>query len=215
MATQGTENNRNRTILFGLAGIVGLVIVTAPLWTPYFTNQQVDEAFPGLSPEASAVIRQMPEDQQDVLLSMSEENPEMVEDTAIAMQEDDNIIEDDMPTSEPTALTTGNFNEYDPVHRGEGTATIYELADGSRVLRLEDFRVTNGPQLHVILTRSTPGTIFDSVGDYLDLGPLSGNVGNQNYTIPDDVNLDEYTTVVIYCVPFSVVFSAAELSVAQ
>ncbi len=216
MANETSGNTRNRSILFGLAGLVGLVIITAPLWTPYFNTQQVDEAFPGLSAEASAAIREMPQDQQTTLLGMSEENPEMVEDTAMAMKEADTEMEEGMPEGGPIALVNGSFNEYDPVHRGEGTATIYELADGSRVLRLEDFRVTNGPQLHVILTRSTPTTIFDSAGgDHIDLGPLSGNVGNQNYAIPDDVDLEEYTAVVIYCVPFSVNFTAAELSAVQ
>jgi len=216
MGNQTVGNNRNRIILLGIIGLVGLVIITAPLWTPYFINQEVDEAFPGLSSEASAVIREMPEEQQDVLLSMSAENPEMIEDTAMAMQEEDSEMTEVMPSGEPTALVMGNFNEFDAVHRGEGIATIYELADGSRVLRLEDFRVTNGPQLHVILTRTTPTSILEDVGeDYIDLGALSGNVGNQNYTIPEDVDISEYTTVVIYCVPFRVSFSAAELSTVQ
>ena len=41
---------------------------------------------------------------------------------------------------------------------------------------------------------------------------MKGNVGNQNYGIPDDVNLDEFQSVVIYCVPFGVVFSSAALA---
>jgi hypothetical protein len=41
---------------------------------------------------------------------------------------------------------------------------------------------------------------------------LKGNVGNQNYDIPDEIDLDQFQSVVIYCVPFHVVFSSAALS---
>ena len=40
----------------------------------------------------------------------------------------------------------------------------------------------------------------------------SGNLGNQNYEIPAGVDLSEYQGVVIYCVPFHVVFATATLS---
>ena len=117
-----------------------------------------------------------------------------------------------MPENTPTVLSVGSFTEIDAVHKAEGTATIYDSGDGERILRLENFRSTNGPELHVLLTENTEARTFGDVGDnYVDLGRLKGNVGNQNYTIPEDVNLDDYGTVVIYCVPFHVVFSTADL----
>jgi len=203
---------RNQLILIAIViGIIG-VAVTYPLWSPYFINDVVDEAFPELTDSERDAIRDMSDEQQEMLISMSEDNPEMANDTARSMAQDDSEMNDDMPGDEPLVLYEGTFTFIDAVHNGEGSATIYQLADGSRVLRFENFRVTNGPQLHVILSRNTPDTIFGDVGDdYVDLGALSGNVGNQNYTIPDDVNLDDYQTVIIYCVPFSVVFSTAPL----
>jgi hypothetical protein len=60
----------------------------------------------------------------------------------------------------------------------------YPLSDGAQVLRFEDFSATNGPDLHVLLaTNPAPASRVD-LGDYLDLGSLKGNVGNQNYDIP-------------------------------
>ena len=103
---------------------------------------------------------------------------EMASDTAMAMMEDDTVMDEAMPEDmpeEPVVLSTGTFNEFDPVHAGEGTATIYELSDGSRVLRFEDFRVTNGPQLHVILAANTPESILESLDEgYVDLGTFEG-----------------------------------------
>ena len=46
---------------------------------------------------------------------------------------------------------------------------------------------------------------------YIDLGKLKGNIGNQNYPIPADLDLSPGGSVVIYCVPFHVIFSVASL----
>ncbi len=48
--------------------------------------------------------------------------------------------------------------------------------------------------------------------DYVDLGSLKGNMGNQNYEIPTDLDLSDYQGVVIYCMPFHVVFATASLN---
>jgi len=94
----------------------------------------------------------------------------------------------------------------DAFHRGSGTVTLYELADGSQVLRFEDIDVTNGPQLHVFISPSADDVMGEG---YIDLGPLRGNVGSLNYEIPAGVDVPDNFTVVIYCVPFHVVFSTA------
>lgn len=88
------------------------------------------------------------------------------------------------------------------------------LTDGvQRFLRFEDFSTDNGPDLNVYLSPAptdAPASQFDD--DFIDLGDLKGNIGSQNYEIPADVDLDFYSTVVIWCVRFSVIFGAAELS---
>ena len=203
--------NRNRIII--VVVLVVLVIAgTFPLWSPYFTNDVVDEAFPGLTNAERDFLRSVPEAERDIFVEMNEEDPAMAEAMVkAAMTEDVKVTADEMP-AEPVTLLTGSWIEIDAVHKASGTATIYEV-DGSRILRLEDFTVTNGPELHVLLAKNTPTAIFDGVGeDYVDLGQLKGNVGNQNYNIPDEINLDEFQSVVIYCVPFHVVFSSAALS---
>lgn len=198
-------------------GIIVLIIGASVAWwliSPYFINDEVDEAFPDFSAEERDAVRDMPEDQQTILIDMSDENADMAQDTARAMMEDDTEMADNMPaevSAEPMVKLEGTFSFIDSVHNGEGSATIYEFENGRRVLRFENFRVTNGPQLHVVLSPNEPTSILDSVGDYLDLGPLKGNIGSQNYEIPDDVDLSQYKSVVIYCVPFRVVFSTATL----
>ena len=110
-------------------------------------------------------------------------------------------------------LSKGTFQDADRFHQGSGEATIYRAPDGSHLLRLENFQVTNGPELHVILSPNPAPGSRDDVHQtgYLDLGSLKGNVGNQNYEIPADVDVSALSSVVIYCSPFHVVFSVAPL----
>jgi hypothetical protein len=109
------------------------------------------------------------------------------------------------------ALARGQFVSLD--HGTSGTATV--LGDGSpqRFLRLTDFATDNGPDVNVYLTPVGPDaeeSTFDD--DYVDLGDMKGNVGDQNYEIPAGVDLARYDTVVIWCVRFDSAFGAAALS---
>lgn len=179
-----------------------LLVVAVPaaglawwLGSPLFLDSEVNEEFPM---SAAAVI---PDgmDRSDVEQEMSE-----------AADEPDVVSTDPMPETEPTVLSSGVFTGADDFHQGSGTATVYELTDGSRVLRLEDFEVTNGPDLHVLAVPAVDPEGRDDIVGYVDLGSLKGNIGNQNYDIPDD--LAEFGSIVIYCVPFHVLFASASLS---
>ena len=115
--------------------------------------------------------------------------------------------------SEPIPLFSGQFQDADGRHHGSGDAAIYELADGNLLLRVENLDVTNGPDLHVFLAPVAAVSNRDDLmtEGYLDLGELKGNKGDQNYPILGDVDLEGDWTVVIYCVPFHVIFSTAPL----
>lgn len=117
----------------------------------------------------------------------------------------------------PVALSMGSFRDADNFHHGSGQATIYQLPDGSYLLRLEDFNVTNGPELHVLLSPHPDPTSRSQVmgPGYIDLGDLKGNIGNQNYPVPIDADVTAYQSVVIYCKPFNVLFSVAPLTLAK
>ena len=114
----------------------------------------------------------------------------------------------------PMKLRVGEFMDQDALHRGSGTATIYQTGDGSLLLRLENLDVTNGPDLRVLLaTHPEPDRRNDlEERGYVHLGKLKGNKGSQNYPIEDpNVDPDTVGSVVIYCMPFHVVFSVATL----
>lgn len=104
-------------------------------------------------------------------------------------------------------LATGRFGSI--AHPGSGRAAIVELPNGDRKLTLTDFETDNGPDLRVYLSTEDPAD--GDLGDHEDLGALKGNVGNQQYGVPKDIDLDEHSTVVIWCRAFSVAFTSAPL----
>ncbi|MET9029308.1 DM13 domain-containing protein [Nocardia sp. NPDC004168] len=116
--------------------------------------------------------------------------------------------------AQPRTIARGRFISHE--HATAGTVAVLRLADGSRVLRLEDLDTSDGPDLHVWLTDAPVREgrdgwfVFDD-GSHTDLGRLKGNQGNQNYPIPADADLARLTSVAIWCDRFNVSFGAAEL----
>ncbi len=104
-------------------------------------------------------------------------------------------------------IVQGQFMKVDAIHKGSGTAQIIEQ-NGKRYLRFENFEVTNGPDLYVYLSESkTPSNDLKSLGKYISLGRLKGNIGDQNYETPEQFK--GYNTAVIWCQKFGVLFSYA------
>ena len=192
---------RQRPLVVGIMTVAAFIAGAMVWWlaSPLVIDRTVDETFPLA---ASAVVPEtlMPAEAEAVMAGMAKIDQEASE---------------EMPdqAAEATAIKTGEFRDADAFHKGSGRATIYRLADGSHVLRLEDFRVTNGPDLRVLLSEhADPMSREDLQGEeYIELGGLKGNVGNQNYVIPGDVDVERQGSVVIYCKPFHVVFSVAPL----
>ncbi|NYJ03819.1 DM13 domain-containing protein [Petropleomorpha daqingensis] len=110
----------------------------------------------------------------------------------------------------PVELATGTFisREHDTV----GTAKVLQLPDGRVIVRFEGFETSNGPVLVVWLSKNQANGDDDAFDDdYVDLGPLKGNIGDQNYEVPDGVDATSYTSVVVWCDRFNVSFGAADL----
>jgi hypothetical protein len=107
---------------------------------------------------------------------------------------------------QPIVLASGRFHSV--AHQSDGAATIYQLADNTRLLRLSDFATSNGPAVFVYLVALSDSSDNSAVSsaDKVDLGPLKGNLGDQNYIIPPNLDLTKYQSVTIWCQRFGVNF---------
>ena len=171
--------------LLGIA-IATMVVGIAALFalSPYFTESTIDEAIP-----TGAIIQSEVENKNTV-----------------ASNQDDTMMEEEIMKPIPMSYHGSFVGVGDGVHDAQGNAYTIPLEDTSNVLRLENFKSTNGPDLYVYLS------IDENASDFVNLGALKGNSGNQNYEIPDDTNLSKYNKVLIWCKAFGVLFGSAELS---
>jgi len=125
-------------------------------------------------------------------------------------------VNEAMPTamadSSDQILATGAFHSV--LHPTSGSATIYRLADGSRMLRLTHFRTSNGPDVHVYMVAANDAKDNDTVlrAGFIDLGTMKGNIGDQNYALTPNVDLSKYEAVSIWCKRFSFNFGTAPLA---
>jgi len=111
--------------------------------------------------------------------------------------------------SRPRTLARGSFRGL--AHGASGTALLIEV-DGKRYLRFEDLDVSNGPDLKVYLSparATSEESAFDDA--VVNLGDLKGNIGDQNYEIARDVELDGFRSAVVWCKRFGVGFAVAPL----
>ncbi len=129
----------------------------------------------------------------------------------------DDRVDEAIPTAsvgapeEPLEVTRGEFVSLD--HGTTGTARVLQLADGSRIVRLEGLDTSNGPDLYVYLsTNPASGDEGAFDDDFVNLGRLKGNQGDQNYDLPADVDLVRFVSVVIWCDRFDSAFGAANLA---
>ena len=108
------------------------------------------------------------------------------------------------PPAEPvyTDLAQGSFITHE--HETSGSVRIVEQPDGSRVLAVEGLQTSDGPDLRVWLTdqpviEGVDGWYVFDDGRVLELGPLKGNLGDQEYEIPADADLTGLSSVSIWC----------------
>ncbi len=116
-----------------------------------------------------------------------------------------------VPVATPSILLQGRFHGV--AHHGHGVATIYELSGGNRVLRLTDFETTKGPDLYVYLVAASDAQDHATVrqAGFISLGRLQSHRGNQEYSLPANVDLTKYRSVSVWCRDFGVNFATAPL----
>ncbi len=114
---------------------------------------------------------------------------------------------------EAEVVAQGTFRDADRAHKGSGSVALVALPGGGHELQLSAFEVTNGPDLEVWLSaHPDPAQSSDvAENEWLSLGQLKGNIGNQSYPIPAGTDIDAYKSVVIWCEQFGVLFSPAAL----
>jgi hypothetical protein len=127
----------------------------------------------------------------------------------------DQVVNENLAApSEAQVIAGGSFVDADGGHRGKGEVTVLRLPTGQVEIQLSAFEVTNGPDLEVWLSAHPNPQESGHVKseDFLSLGRLKGNIGDQSYLVPNGTDLSGYKSLVIWCEQFGVLFSPAVLA---
>jgi hypothetical protein len=217
-------------IKFGTIGAIVIIIGISAFYlaSPLFISTEIDEPLP----EGAEVPAPPPSNQFQEFMAMSEEerieagnqmdeqekNQIMLELARMNTSIDESMAQINQSLSEQQTSQTGNetsdllltgsfVGAGDGIHDAQGIAKVIPIEDRGNVLRLEDLVVTNGPDLYVYLSTDK------SASDFVNLGRLKANIGNQNYPIPAGTDIIKYDTVLIWCRAFSVLFGSADLKI--
>jgi hypothetical protein len=219
-----------RGIKIGIISLIVIIIVGAGAYYlvfPLFISTEVNEPLPTSAVQSESFQRfavmneeekmqaakQMSPQERDEIMSaaarVNNSVDESMNQTLLQLQQQPQNTTSTANTRQDTVRTGSFVGVGDGIHNAEGIAKVIPLEDGSNILRLENLQVTNGPDLYVYLATDK------SALDFVSLGKLKANNGNQNYNIPSQTDLIKYDTVLIWCRPFSVLFGSAELALAS
>jgi hypothetical protein len=208
--------NRKKTIIIGI--VIAAIAIPLAVYTvsPLFIDTEINEPVPTVSNgdnDATAIqefdkfMEMSEQERKERGHQMGNEERDMI--MIGAAQTNGTTVNEEMTATieqEGSTLYVGEFvGANDGIHNAEGQLKVLKLNDSTNFLRLENFKATNGPDLYVYLSTDK------SASDFVNLGRLKGNVGNQNYEIPEGTDLSKYPTVLIWCQAFSVLFGSAEL----
>jgi hypothetical protein len=191
--------------------MTAIIVITFAIYTisPLLINTVINEPLPpsSVSSDFQRFMNMTEDERIEAANNMTQKQKEIIMTVAA---KDNNTISENLSVATMSASSNetliGNFvGAGDGFHNAEGVGKIIQLADGTDILRLENFKATNGPDLYVYL--STDKTNADIV----NLGRLKGNIGNQNYLIPAGTDITKYNTALIWCRAFSVIFGSAQL----
>ena len=199
--------NNIKIAIGGIIAVIAIIIATYTI-SPLFINTTIDESLPDtrtnigfdefmkLSEDERATIgKVMTQEEKDNIMSV--------------FAQDNVTVKDEITRSENQTndMLIGNLIDAgDAFHMASGQVKVLRSQDGTQILRFENLDVTNGPDLYVYLAIDT------TAKDFVNLGRLKGNIGNQNYPIPENTDFEKYNTVLIWCQAFSTLFGSSKLS---
>jgi Electron transfer DM13 len=209
-------------------GIISAIVIIVGagayyLASPLFISTEVNEPLPTSAVQSESFERFIAMNEEEKIQTAKQMSSQERDEIMSAAASVNNSLDEPMDqtllqqqnitsatnTGRDTLRTASFVGVGDGIHNAEGIAKLIPLQDGSDILRLENLQVTNGPDLYVYLATDK------SASDFVSLGKLKANNGNQNYNIPSQTDSTKYDTVLIWCRPFSVLFGSAELALAS
>jgi hypothetical protein len=200
----------NKKIKIAIGGIIAVIAIAIGTYTisPLFISTTIDEPLPNTNPNIS--FEEFMKLSEDERATIGKDMTQEEKDNIMRVFAQENVtVKDEISRSENQTndMLVGNLIDAgDGFHMASGKIKILQSPDSTQIVRFENLDVTNGPDLYVYLATDT------TAKDFVSLGRLKGNMGNQNYPIPENTDFEKYNTVLIWCQAFSTLFGSSKLS---
>jgi Electron transfer DM13 len=125
----------------------------------------------------------------------------------VVMDMDDSDLPDDPSPENSEIIKTGTFTSY--AHNLGGNAILHIDSTGSKILRFENYTMSQGPDVHVYISKSNNYT----AANVIEVTKLTEgfNDNDINFDFMSPAYTSEYKFVLVYCVEFHSLFGYAEL----
>lgn len=179
-----------------IGGIIALLFAGSLVFFILKSGEELHEDSPlGPAPITPVIVKDNLETMEEVKKQEFIKQVEEMRDTVMEKTES-------MPLR-ATLIAQGDFTPR--FHDVEGTALLIKENE-RRIVRFENFKTDNGPQLRIYLSSDL------SNDDFVDLGSIKATKGNVNYDIPEGTDTNKYRYVLVWCKPFGILFSYAKLA---
>ncbi|HJT84792.1 MAG TPA: DM13 domain-containing protein [Nitrososphaeraceae archaeon] len=200
----------DKKIKIAIGGVIVVIVIAITTYTisPFFINTSLDEPLPDT--RTNVGFDEFMKLSEDERATMGKDMTDEEKGNIMKVFAQENITINNKMTileNQTNDKLTGNLiDSGDGFHMASGQVKLLQITDGTQILRFENLDVTNGPDLYVYLATDT------TAKDFISLGRLKGNMGNQNYPIPENIDFEKYNTVLIWCQAFSTLFGSSKLS---
>lgn len=213
--TRQTRSSRDRqydTLGRGLMAVAAVLGGIAIGWILVSWYQELEQPAGSAPPGLNVTVRgdvlvEIPT--RDQVAAMSAEERERVEGQVMAALAGVADRANEPAPGRAMVIKRGHFEGADDAHRGSGDVELRHASGGRLILRLDEFRVTNGPSLHVYFVEDPD----IPTRKFWDVGRLKGTAGSQNYEVSTHHHLQpaQINYVMIYDVLFGRVYATAAL----
>ena len=194
----------DKKIKIAIGGIIVVIVIAITTYTisPLFINTTLDEPLPDTRTNIGFDEYMKLSEDERAIIGKDMTNEEKGNIMKVFAQENVTINNEmTIPENQINGKLVGTLIDAgDGFHMASGQVKVLQITDGTQILRFENLDVTNGPDLYVYLATDT------TAKDFISLGRLKGNMGNQNYPIPENIDFEKYNTVLIWCQAFSTLF---------
>jgi hypothetical protein len=215
-----------RLFVVAIGALLVVATFTYPQWRPPPIEQVDNSNFPGLPDDLQADFQLLPERIQVGYLEMNRNSPQQALvllqarlSPLLPLEQTMTLVEGILPVQTgalaPLALEEEDDRTLPPfsnLYTAKGDVSIYELADSRKLLQIQDLAVVNGPELWLALTLHPAPLMFEELGqNYYDVGRLNATLGNLEYALPSELDVEGFRSIVIYDRQSGIIFAAGSI----